>query len=158
MALTETDLKGLLGKHIRDICPFGFAGDAENHCAHFVSHVLGYQFGANCKMMSPRGGSGTPASIRVQEVFARCLQVGNWDGLPTPLFWGLVFITNAHNVNVQTKSMVNVPRKHVGIFYGGSRTIYHYSNSHHKVVSQTPAEFSTHYRAPDNSMYWGSAP
>ncbi|MEO8126556.1 MAG: hypothetical protein ABJF23_04870 [Bryobacteraceae bacterium] len=156
MPLTETSLKALLGKHIRDICPNGYSSDSDNHCAHFVSHVLGYQFGATCRMM--QGGTGTAACIRVQEVMLRCLQVGKWDELPTPLFWGLVFITRASNVNTKTKVMVNVPRKHIGIFIGGPRTIYHYSNSRRQVVSQTPDEFSNHYAAPDNAMFWGSAP
>src|SRR5215207_5529590 len=132
MALIEASLIALLGQHIRDICPNGYATDSDNHCAHFVSHVLGYQFGATCRMM--QGGTGTPACIRVQEVMLRCLQVGTWNELPTPLFWGLVFITNAANVNTTTRVMVNVPRKHVGIFIGGGPTIYHYSNSRRQVV------------------------
>ena len=156
MHLTEASLIMLLGKHIRDICPNGYVDNSDNHCAHFVSHVLGYQFGATCRMM--QGGTGTAACIRVQEVMRHCLQVGNWNDLPTPLFWGLVFITNAANVNTTTGMMVNVPRKHVGILIGGSRTIYHYSNSRHQVVSQTPNQFSHHYPAPDNAMFWGSAP
>src|SRR4051812_17898932 len=98
MAVNEAALNKFLGKHIREICPIGYADDSDNHCAHFVSHVLGYQFGATCRTMAR--GAGTSASIRVQDVFSHCLQVGNWDDLPTPLFWGLVFITNAHNVNI----------------------------------------------------------
>lgn len=153
--LDESVLTGWLGHHISDICPIGYANNSDNHCAHFVSHVLGYQFGATCRLM--KSGTGTSASIRVQDLFAHCLQTGDW-GPPTPLFWGLVFITNASNVNTDTKHMNNVPRKHVGIFYGGSRTIYHYSNSRRQVVAQTPEEFSNHYPAPDNAMFWGSAP
>jgi len=156
MPLTETDLRSLLGKHIRDVCPNGYDSDSDNHCAHFVSHVLGYQFGATCRMM--QGGTGTPACIRVQEVMPRCLQIGNWDDLPTPLFWGLVFITKASNVNVQKKTIVNVPRKHIGIFIGGGPTIYHYSNKRRQVVSETPEQFSKHYDPPYNAMFWGSAP
>ena len=68
----------------------------------------------------------------------------------------LVFITNANNVNLQTKTMVNVPRKHVGIYYNG--TIWHYSNSRHQVVSQTPEAFSNHYPAPSNAMFYGTVP
>lgn len=154
--LTETTLQGFLGKHISNLCPIGYADDSDNHCAHFISHVLGYQYGATCRTM--KHGTGTPGSIRVHEVFARCLSVGRWADLPVPLFWGLVFITNATNVNLTAKTMHNVPRKHIGIFYGGPRTIYHYSNSRRQVVSQTPEEFSRHYSAPDNKMFWGSAP
>ena len=156
MAITEASLRALLGQHIRQICPLNYAADADNHCAHFVSHVLGYRFSTTCRTMV--NAVGTPATIRVQDVFAHCLQVGPWDDLPSPLFWGLVFITNAHNVNVRAKQMVNIPRKHVGIFLGGGRTIYHYSNSRRQVVSETPEQFSHHYPAPDNAMFWGSAP
>lgn len=156
MALTEATLQGFLGKHIRDICGNAYASDSDNHCAHFVSHVLNYNFGATCRMMT--GNTAAPGCIRVQEIFPRCLSVGDWAALPVPLFWGLVFITKASNVNLATKRMVNVPRKHIGIFYGGSRTIYHYSNSRHQVVSQTPQQFSNHYAAPDNAMFWGAAP
>lgn len=156
MPLTEANLQALLGKHISQICPLGYAADSDNHCAHFVSHVLGFQFGVTCRTMSR--GTGTAASIRVQELFARCLQVGDFDDIPSPLFWGLAFITNARNVNLQSKQMVNIPRKHVGIFIGGMRTIYHYSNANRKVMSQSPDDFSHHYPAPDNAMFWGSTP
>lgn len=154
-ALTEASLTPLLGNHIGAICPVGYADDADNHCAHFVSHVLGYQFGVTCLTMS--NGTGTAASIRVQELFAHCLQAGAWDARPVPLVWGLVFITNAGNVDLRHKRMTNVPRKHVGIYFNYGR-IYHYSNSHRQVVSQTPEEFSRHYAAPDNAMFWAAAP
>ncbi|MBE0656387.1 MAG: hypothetical protein IH602_01790 [Bryobacteraceae bacterium] len=154
--LAESTLRAYLGKHISTICPIGFADDGDNHCAHFVSHVLGYQFGATCRTM--KRGTGTPASIRVHDLFSHCVSVGKWDELPVPLFWGLVFITRASNVNLKSKVMNNVPRKHVGIFYGGMRTIYHYSNSRRQVVSQTPEQFSNHYSSPDNAMFWGAAP
>jgi hypothetical protein len=117
--------------------------------------VLGYQFGATCRLMA--NGSGTPGSIRVQDLFANCLQVGAWDARPVPLLWGLAFIANAGNVDLRNKRMSNVPRKHVGIYFNYGR-IYHYSNSHRQVVSQTPAEFSRHFAAPDNAMFWGIAP
>lgn len=154
-ALTEASLTPLLGKHIGAICPVGYDADADNHCAHFVSHVLGYQYGVTCLTMS--NGKGTPASIRVQDLFAHCLQVGQWDTRPFPLAWGLVFITNARNVDLRQKRLDNVPRKHVGIYFNYGR-IYHYSNTHRQVVSQTPAEFSQHYPAPNNAMFWAAAP
>lgn len=151
--IDETTLNRHLGKHISAICGVGYASNSDNHCAHFVSHVLGYQFGATCKMMA--NGKGTPASIRVQNVFANCPRVGKWEDFPVLLIAGLVFITNAANVSISSKVMYNVPRKHVGIFFGGLLRIWHYSNSQHKVVSQTPEEFSRHFGAPDNAMFWG---
>jgi hypothetical protein len=157
MPLSEDTLRNWVGHHIRDICPRGFASDADNHCAHFVSHVLGYQFGTTCRTLAAHR-DGDSASIRVQDLFANCLQFGNWDDLPTPLFWGLVFITNRRNVDLDAQTMVNVPRKHVGIFIGGDRTIYQYRNRLRQVVQQTPEQFSHHYDAPDNAMFWGSPP
>jgi hypothetical protein len=153
----EDTLSNWVGHHMRDICPRGAASDADNHCAHFVCHVLGYNFGATCRVLAAHS-SGQSASIRVQELFANCLQVGPWDELPTPLYWGLVFITNPRNVDLDAQTIVNVPRKHVGIFIGGDRTIYQYRNRSRKVVKQTPEVFSQHYPAPDNAMFWGSAP
>ncbi len=152
--VTAAKLNQYLSLHIRDICPVGFRSDRDNHCAHFVSHVLGLSFGATCRTMV--SGSGPAASIRVQEIFGRCWDVGAWSNLPSPLLAGLVFITNAANVNLETKRMNNVPRKHVGIFFGGSREIWHYSNRRCQVVRQTPTAFSAHYAAPDNAMFWGS--
>lgn len=152
--LTLAILNSYLGLHIRDICPVGFANNSDNHCAHFVSHVLGLGFGVTCRTMV--SGFGPEASIRVQEIFARCLNVGAWSDLPYPLFTGLAFITNANNVNLRTKTMTNVPRKHVGIFFGHTTDIWHYSNSRRQVVRQQPSAFSNHYAAPDNAMFWGS--
>jgi hypothetical protein len=155
-SVTEDQLKAALGKHIREFCHCGFTSDSENHCAHFVSHMLGFEFGATCLMMGSKKGD--PANIRVQEIFPRCGKVGTWGTLPTPYLWGLAFIGNAGNVNVEAKRMAAVPRLHIGIFYGGGRSIYHYSNLQHKVVVQTPDDFSTHYPTPDNAMFWGIPP
>jgi hypothetical protein len=155
--LTQAELDGYLGKHISLICDVGFKADSDNHCAHFVCHVLGYHFGLTCRAMVS-GKGGTPASIRVQEVFPECGQVGNWSDLPGHVTEGLVFITNAHNVHLDHQVMDNVPRKHVGIFIAGAQKIWHYSNSQRRVVKQSPDEFSRHYPVPDNAMFWGSMP
>lgn len=68
----------------------------------------------------------------------------------------LVFNTNAGNVDLGKKVMSNLPRKHVGTYHGG--LIYHYSNTQHCVVQQTPHQCSHHYAAPDNAMFYGSLP
>lgn len=152
--ITAAELAGYLGKNIGDICSIGFANADDNHCAHFVCHALAYQFGFTCRNM--KNGTGTPANIRVQEVFARCGSVGGWDLRPAALTTCLIFITRASNVHLSKKTMDNVPRKHVGIYCGSN--VYHYSNSHHKVVQQTPQEFSHHYHAPYNAMFYGEMP
>ena len=150
--ITQAQLNALVGKSIGQICPNGFTSNADNHCAHFVSHVLGYTFGVTCQMMGRPNGPG--ANLRVQEIFPRCAKVGVWSLRPATLSACLVFITRAANVNLATKVMANVPRKHIGIFLGGF--VWHYSNSQHKVVRQTPAQFSLHYPAPDNAMFYGA--
>ena len=151
--LNPAALTGYLGKHISQICPNEFTSDHENHCAHFVSHVLGYPFGVTCRVMGKEHAAG--ANIRVQEVFPRCTSVGTWASRPAAA-QVLAFITNASNVDLKTKVMKNVPRKHVGIFYGGF--IWHYSNAQRKVVQETPEQFSHHYPAPDNAMFFGVYP
>lgn len=152
--ITAADLDALLGREITTICTVGYTNRNDNHCAHFVSHALGYRFGFTCAGMVD--GPGPPATIRVHELFPRCPSVGRWNDKPASLTQGLVFITRASNVNVAAKTMVNVPRKHVGIFIGGF--IWHYSNTRDQVVKQTPAEFSRHYAPPDNAMFYGELP
>jgi hypothetical protein len=152
--VTAAQLNAFLGKEITEICQVGYTNPNDNHCAHFVSHVLGYTFGLTCRGMVV--GQGTPASIRVQELFPKCKTVGRWKDRPARLTQGLIFITNAGNVHLQTKTMDNVPRKHIGIFVGDD--IWHYSNKRDQVVKQTPAEFVNHYAAPDNAMFFGEMP
>ena len=152
--ITQQMLNGFLGKPIGQICQNGYANDADNHCAHFVSHVLGYRFGVTCLTMSH--GRQPGANIRVQEIFPRCPSVGTWDSRPVALTSCLTFITSAANVNLSSKVMSNVPRKHIGIYVSG--LIWHYSNSQRKVVQQTPEQFSHHYASPDNAMFYGSLP
>ena len=152
--ITVNQLNAYLGKNISQICTLGYADPNDNHCAHFVCHVMGYQFGFTCRNM--KSGTGTPANIRVQEVLPRCPSVGTWATRPANITACLVFITAASNVHLDSKTMDNVPRKHVGIFLLGN--IWHYSNGHSKVVQQTPQEFSHHYPAPSNAMFYGTLP
>ena len=154
MLANQLILSTYLDKTIADICPNGYANAADNHGAHFVSHAMGYGFGATC--LTLRRGRGFGACIRVQEIFPRCPTVGAWAARPVTMTTCLVFITNASNVDVATKVMSSVPQKHVGFYISG--LIYHYSNSQHQVVQQTPEQFSHHYAAPDNAMFYGSLP
>jgi hypothetical protein len=149
--VTQQQLHGYLGKSISQICQNGYTNNHDNHCAHFVSHVLGYRFGLTCQMM---GNGKIPGfNLRVQEIFPKCPSVGVWSLRPARLSTCLVFITAASHVNLTGKVMSNVPRKHIGIYLGGF--IWHYSNKDRKVVKQTPAQFSQHYPKPDNAMFYG---
>ncbi|MEO6236498.1 MAG: hypothetical protein ABIQ52_05820 [Vicinamibacterales bacterium] len=153
MIITGQQLAGHLGKSIADLCSNGYNSAAENHSAHFVSHVLGFQTGVTCQMMSA-SSKGPAATLRVPDLFFRCRSVGAWSLRPASVRTALVFITRAANVNLSTKVMANVPRTHVGIFAEGF--VWHYSNSQQKVIRQTPAQFALHYTAPDNAMFFGT--
>lgn len=146
-------LNGYLGKDIKDICSFGFTKATENHCAHFVSHVLALEFGYTCEKLGKGGGKGR--NVRVQEIFAQCPSVGKFDDCGRPATC-LVFVTKASNVNLGQKKMSNVPKKHIGICCNG--TIWHYSNTRDKVVTQTPKEFILHYKGQTNALFYGSFP
>jgi hypothetical protein len=153
---TVADLNALLGKNISEICLCDLHSSSLNHCAHFVSHVMKYQFGYTCFNQTGKGKSEDKANIRVQEVFPKCRRVGKWADKPADLKKGLAFITHKNNVDLENKTMVNVPRKHIGIFI--ETTIWHYSNSNNKVVSQTPEQFSNHYSGEGITVFYGEFP
>jgi hypothetical protein len=154
-AITESDVSAKVGLHVSSICPTGFHGDEHNHCAHFVCHLLDYDFGYTC--YNQTGKKGAKACIRVHELFRECLSVGDWSWVPTPATWLLIFMTNPSNVDLARKTMQNVPRKHVGFFFTATQSVYHYKNAHKKVVKQTLADFKNHYQSPDNGLFWGTA-
>jgi hypothetical protein len=152
--ITPQQLDSYLGKSIGAICQNGYVSDGEHHGAHFVAHALGYKFGVTCQMMGT--GKGPAATLRPQEIFAKCKAVGVWRLRPATLHACLVFVTRASNVNLAAKSMSNARRKNVGIFTGGF--IWYYSDSQHAVVKQTPSQFAHHFPAPDNAMFYGTLP
>jgi len=154
MPPTTAVLNGFLGQNIKAICGNHYAAPNDNHCAHFVSHAAGYGFGYTCKAQS--NGRAPGASIRVHELFSHCPSVGNWSNKPGILLSGLVFVTAKEHVNLTKKEMSNVPKKHVGIFIGG--TIWHYSNARHKVVTEVPATFVHHYPGPTIELFYGEFP
>ncbi len=145
-------LDSYLGKNIGEICGNGYTDNDLNHCAHFVCHVLGLSFGYTCRAQT--GGKEFGACIRVQQLFEHCLKVGAWASKPEELTGCLVFITHASNVSVAGKTMVNHPRKHVGIFLAGSVT--HYSNTMDRVTRQSIEQFGQHYEAPYNALFYGT--
>lgn len=153
-AITVIDLVDYEGKHIKEICSSGFVGDEKNHCAHFVSHVLGFGFGLTCRALTGKGHG--KANVRVQEIFAKCPKVGRWvDGDAAPA-QGLMFVTDDTNVNLTAKIMKNVPKKHIGIYVGGD--VWHYSNSRDKVVKQPVSQFSKHYPGDNITLFYGTFP
>lgn len=131
-----TRLASAVGKNINAICTNKFHDPAQNHCAHFVSHILGMAFSFNCREHG--GGREEGANVRVHEIFAQCPKVGKWADADTSRTQ-LAFVTLASNVNLANKRMVNIPQKHIGIFHQGK--IYHYGNSADKVVTDTAETF-----------------
>lgn len=152
--ITAAQLNQRLGQPIARICPNGYSNPNDNHCAHYVSHVLNFRFGATCRTM--HAGKNPGASIRVQELFARCPRVGHWADRPANVPQVLVFVIDASNVDLRRKVMANVPRKHVGIYLGGM--IWHYSNANSMVVSVLPDRFQHHYQGPNIALFYGTLP
>lgn len=154
--MTQANVAGFVGKNINQICGNGFHNPAENHCAHFVSHVLGFDFSFNCRGMS--GGSKPAGNIRVQEIFPRCAKVGKWADADLSRTQ-LIFVTRAANVNLANKTMINIPAKHVGIYHQGK--VYHYGNTADKVTVDTPATFKTKFDGaygPGQGYFFGWIP
>jgi hypothetical protein len=140
--MLKDTLEGHLGKNIDKICKNRFHTASENHCAHFVSHAVGIESSFNCRDF--KGGSAAPANIRVHEVFAICPKVGKKANMDMSKDQ-LVFVTLASNVDIATKTMINIPQKHIGVYSGGH--VYHYSNGKDKVVKQTLADFEATFQA-----------
>ena len=132
-SLSTALLDSFVGKSIEDMCPlnFGKKGDAHNHCAHFVGHVLKLNHsvapGLTCAGMV-FGGNKHPAAgalIRVNDIFNYC------EDLDEPASLGcLAYYTLKSNIG-KDGMMGDMKQKHVGICFNGS--VYNYGNSHDKV-------------------------
>lgn len=141
------------GRHISGICTaVRFVDDAQNHCAHFVNHVLGVSAPLNCgKLM---GRPGPAANVRVHETFANCPSVGRFEDHPAEPC--LAFVVQGSAVDLDAHSMQNVPKKHVGILCDGE--IWHYSNTQRRVVRQAPSDFAQHFSGPGFALFFGTFP
>ncbi len=158
-------LKPLLGKNIGDICSFSIGKDnSKNHCAHFVGHVMGYEFAETCKNFTfkDRQASGKGATIRVEKIFNSCTERGPWTDRPAHLASCLIFVTISSNVTHvgNEVAMRTAPQKHVGIFSGG--LVWNYSNTQKKVVAESELifidKFTRVYAIPGQTVefYYGS--
>jgi hypothetical protein len=148
-------LSDALNKTIADFCRNNFNTATDNHCAHFVCHVLELDTGFDCKVY--KNGSFPGACIRVQELFAVCPEVGLWNAAPDGM--KIVFVTDKANVDLAAHTMRNVPKKHVGIFSDGF--VYNYSNTQDLVVRQTPPDFLARFQATyggNQGLFFGTFP
>lgn len=74
MSTELPSLDPFLDKSINELCPFSIGKDnSQNHCAHFVSHVMGYDFAETCKNFTTKDkqttGSDKGATLRVNVIF-----------------------------------------------------------------------------------------
>lgn len=149
MSKVPTDLKQSLGKKISDLCPFSIGkNSSQNHCAHYVSHVMGYELpGATCKNFTwaDKQKPDKGATIRVDDIFKKCSETGLLASKPAALTECLVFVTLASNVTKTggKLTMGNNPRKHIGILTQGN--VWNYSNTNNKVVSDLLANFTSKF-------------
>ncbi|WP_189045886.1 hypothetical protein [Aliidongia dinghuensis] len=157
--MKAADLDAYLGKPIAKICDRGYHPDAENHCAHFVSHALGITIGTLCGDMN-YATRHTGATIRVNELYNGLRSRGPWDNRPPGTDGLLIFVTDA-NRNMINNRMGQGPQKHVGICYMGK--IWNYSNGRHAVVRDASVEsfhlkFKRTYHGTSISLYFGEVP
>jgi len=134
MAISDTELTATLGKNISQFCTTGFTNDSDNHCAHFVSHVLGIHFGYQCNGAANRPGTG--ASIRCDEVYNRVARRGPL-GATRPENGWLIFATPRYNM--RGNHMGNAPKKHVGIYCNDK--VFNYKNDVDMVVADVLSHF-----------------
>lgn len=139
-------LDAVVGLNIKSICENDYADPALNHCAHFVSHILGIEGDpTNCATLVPAASRRSIGrNVRVHEIFPRCPEAGEWCDRPGHLFSCFAFITYANGVDLARRTMQNVPNKHIGIFHTGF--IYHYANSRDVVARDTPEDFEQRFR------------
>ncbi|PCK07291.1 MAG: hypothetical protein COA42_15150 [Alteromonadaceae bacterium] len=149
MTKIPTDLPRSLNKSISQLCPFSIGKiNNQNHCAHYVSHMMGYEFsGPTCKNFTwaDKQQPAKGATIRVDDVFKSCKLTGLLSAKPASVTECLVFVTLSSNVKKvgDRLFMGNNPRKHIGILQKGK--VWNYSNSNNKVVSDLQAAFITKF-------------
>jgi hypothetical protein len=71
----------------------------------------------------------------------------------------LIFVTRKDVVDVATKTMQNIPQKHIGVYHAGN--VYHYSNTEDRVVKQTVDAFYARFQkayAGDQGLFFGEVP
>jgi hypothetical protein len=154
--MPQFDAAAFIGKNINQICENGFDDPAMNHCAHFASHLLSLDFSTHCRDLT--GATKGAANLRVHEVFEKCPKVGNWENADLTRSQ-LIFVTRAANVDLAAKTMVNIPKKHIGVFQNGK--VHHYSNTRDQVVAESPHDFQTRFNAtygPGQGYFFGWFP
>jgi hypothetical protein len=87
-----------------------------------------------------------------------CPRVGIWQNADKTKVQ-LIFVTRKDVVDVATKTMQNIPQKHIGVYHAGN--VYHYSNTEDRVVKQTVDAFYARFQkayAGDQGLFFGEVP
>lgn len=138
-----------IGKHIKDICPHGYADPGDNHCAHAVAHILGYEGRAGattCKSMKreTKNNREIGALIRVDDIYnAMYIKDAFRGALPAGFHRGLVYVTTTGNMT--GTRMGNGERKHIGIW--DANHVWHYGNTLNRFTFDTLPEFIRKFTA-----------
>lgn len=154
--ITKALLDAYIGNRVEDFCTmFGKTGDEDNHCAHFVSHVLGFRLGELCNRMKfeTRKDIENGRTIRVNDLFNNCPERGYWHEKPQDLQCCLIFSTIKGNVVLGSEPL-NIgtnKRKHVGIFLKG--VAYNYGNTKDRVRADGESLFKILYGTNTVALY-----
>ena len=139
-------------KHISTLCPFSLGkNDGENHCAHFVGHVLQYKDAKHtCKNSTwndLKNIEGEGSVIRVDDIFNKSKKTGKWADKPASMRECLIFVTVAANVTKRGNKlhMGAMSSKHIGIVKDG--TVWHYGNTSDKVKCEQVSVFMTTFKS-----------
>ncbi len=147
-------LECLVGRQIAAVCDNGFCAATDAHCAHFVSHLLGLDFGCTCAELTGRHTGG--ANVRVQEIFARCERVGPWADRGD-VGDCLIFVSKETAFDPAARTLRNIPNKHVGIVCGDA--VFHYSSRHDAVLKKTVDAFLAYFEEAyggRQALYFGT--
>ncbi len=139
-------LHDCLGKHINQICPHGFANPRDSHCAHFVSHVMGYSGRSTCKnqQLKTKDNREPGVLLRVDEIYNVLHHRGMFENnLPSNFNQGIIVVTI--KTNVEGPNIKQHPLKHIGIWHANK--VWHYSNGRNQVVMQTLGKFQKDFTA-----------
>lgn len=135
-----------LGKNILQICPHRY--NPPNNCAHWVSHVLGYdRIGCpTCKSLSTtKSARDIGVLIRVDEIYNAARQrTGFTNAFPAGFHQGLVYVTRKSNMK-PSGDMKNGSSKHIGIWHANK--VWHYSNTGNRVAADTLQRFQKVFTA-----------
>jgi hypothetical protein len=144
------NLENYLGQTIVQICgKYGTVGDDINHCAHFVSHVLGLRIPGAALCSNVGDSTWTYAErnlgfcVRVNQVFNSCANRARWADED-----GSCLIIATVRENIETESPLTIgsmARKHIGFHVAGQ--VYHYYNTDDRVIRQSVSIFRHHYGA-----------